>query len=205
MKEFRKIPSLKFMYEIDNKGILRNVKSKKIHHGDVDVNGYHRYGFRQKTLNKTVKTQRLVAEVWLKGFNPDNVVHHKDYDKLNNHIENLEQMSSSEHGRKHIMLLSKKERISRATKASYAMSKEERIALGHKNTHYILGVNDKKTYTMHNGIELEFEHSYAAGEWVVKTYPGVYSGKANNMASNIRSSANGRYKGIVYKHKWYRK
>ena len=29
MKEFRKVPSLKFLYEISQDGILRNVKSKK--------------------------------------------------------------------------------------------------------------------------------------------------------------------------------
>lgn len=40
MKEFRKVPSLKFLYEISRDGILRNVKSKKETKFDLEKNGY---------------------------------------------------------------------------------------------------------------------------------------------------------------------
>lgn len=42
MKEFRKVPSLKFLYEISQDGILRNVKSKKETAFEPDKNGYYR-------------------------------------------------------------------------------------------------------------------------------------------------------------------
>ena len=40
MKKYRKIPSLKFLYEISSTGVIRNVKSKKILIPIIDKDGY---------------------------------------------------------------------------------------------------------------------------------------------------------------------
>ena len=87
MKEYRKIKSLKFLYEINEEGTIRNVKSKKIVHGYVEKNGYVRVRFENKCLGGVVRTtiHRLVAEAFIP--NPDNLpeVNHIDSNRRNNH------------------------------------------------------------------------------------------------------------------------
>ena len=93
-REFRKIKSLDFLYEINCDGtIVRNVKSKKhlkitldLHHSEA---GYyfvfpHVHG---KVKRKAI--HQLVAECWL-GERPEGTsVDHIDRDTHNNHYTNL--------------------------------------------------------------------------------------------------------------------
>ena len=94
MNIFRKIPSLKLMYEINKQGKLRNIKSKRIRKPHIDKNGY--YVYTNLVNGKGAKQHRLVYEVWGKEYNPKLTINHKDFNKLNNNIDNLEQMSASE-------------------------------------------------------------------------------------------------------------
>lgn len=104
--EFRKIKSLKFLYEVNENGtIFRNVKSKKqslikldYHHSK---NGYYttfvRIGGRRpgaKTIR--VPIHKVVAECWL-GDKPDGYeVDHIDRNSHNNHYSNLRYVTKSE-------------------------------------------------------------------------------------------------------------
>jgi hypothetical protein len=48
------------------------------------------------------RVHRLVAITWLKdGYRKGSDVHHKDNDKLNNRVDNLEWLTNSEHMRAH--------------------------------------------------------------------------------------------------------
>ena len=98
MKEYRKLKSLKFLYEINAEGTIRNVKSKKIVHGYVEKNGYVRVSFENKCLGGVVRTtvHRLVAEAFIP--NPDNLpeVNHIDSNRANNHVSNLEWVTHSD-------------------------------------------------------------------------------------------------------------
>jgi hypothetical protein len=50
-----------------------------------------------------VSLHRLVLEARLGRFlRPDEIVHHRDHDKRNNHWENLEPMAQSEHMKHHL-------------------------------------------------------------------------------------------------------
>ena len=103
--EFRKIKSLKFMYEINENGtIFRNVKSKKqskikldFHHSKV---GYY-YVFVHLGGRKHQKILRLpiamlVAECWL-GDKPDGLeIDHIDRNPHNNDYRNLRYVTKSE-------------------------------------------------------------------------------------------------------------
>lgn len=108
-REFRKIPSLKFFYEVSEDGrIFRNVKSKKQNKIIVD---YHHSpkGYCFTFICRDGKIQRIpiarvVAECWL-GEKPEGYeIDHIDRDSLNNHYTNLryiaksEQMKNRDHG-----------------------------------------------------------------------------------------------------------
>ena len=109
-REFRKIPSLKFLYEVSEDGrIFRNVKSKKQNKIIVD---YHHstagYCFTFINRNKKVlriPIARVVAECWL-GAKPEGYeIDHIDRNSQNNHYTNLryvtksEQMKNRDHSR----------------------------------------------------------------------------------------------------------
>lgn len=103
--EFRKIKSLKFLYEINSNGtIIRNVKSKKqlkihldFHHSKA---GYYKVficiGGRKnrKVYHRTIHS--LVAECWL-GDKPEGLeIDHIDRNSHNNDYRNLRYVNHSE-------------------------------------------------------------------------------------------------------------
>ena len=98
MKEFRKVKSLKFLYEVSADGVVRNVKSKRVLTGQVAKNGYVRVGIENKCLGERrhCLVHRLVAEAWIP--NPDDLpeVNHIDSDRRNNNVANLEWCTHSE-------------------------------------------------------------------------------------------------------------
>lgn len=98
--EFRKIPSLLFLYEINENGtVFRNVKSKKcnkikldMHHSKV---GYYCTFVRLKGVTKRVMIHKVVAECWL-GKCPEGLeVDHIDRNPHNNHYTNLRYVTHS--------------------------------------------------------------------------------------------------------------
>lgn len=99
--EFRKIPSLQFLYEVNGNGtILRNVKSKKqlkivldFHHSPK---GYWVTFVNIKGKTIRVMIHKVVAECWL-GVCPDGLeVDHIDRNSRNNDYRNLRYVTHSE-------------------------------------------------------------------------------------------------------------
>ena len=92
MAEYRKLKSLKFLYEINEYGVLRNVKSKKIVNGYTENNGYQRVRIENKCLGGVIRTSihQLVAEAFIPNPNGMTEINHIDTDKQNNHVSNLE-------------------------------------------------------------------------------------------------------------------
>lgn len=103
--EFRKIPSLNFLYEINENGtIIRNVKSKKqlkikldLHHSKT---GYYvtfvNYTLNGIRKNRRVMIHRIVAECW-HGKCPEGYeVDHIDRNSRNNDYRNLRYVTKSE-------------------------------------------------------------------------------------------------------------
>ena len=99
--EFRKIPSLYFLYEVNENGtIIRNVKSKKRltcykrSHNNKTEYWYTNVNIKHKMHKVYLHT--VVAECWL-GKRPEGLeIDHIDRNSLNNHYTNLRYVTKSE-------------------------------------------------------------------------------------------------------------
>ena len=100
-REFRKIKSLKFLYEVSEDGrIFRNVKSKKQNKIVVDYH-HSEKGYCSTFVCREGKVQRIpiarvVAECWLGEKSEGYEIDHIDRNSLNNHYSNLRYVTKSE-------------------------------------------------------------------------------------------------------------
>ena len=150
-REFRKIPSLKFLYEVSEDGrTVRNVKSKKQLKQVKDKGGYYRINttIKNEQVHRTVHS--LVAECWLGEKPKDYEIDHIDRNSLNNHYSNLryvtksEQMKNRDHGR-----------ISE---------------IGKKNLFIQQEACKKPVILVKNGVEQFFESQTAAALWLATNF-----------------------------------
>ena len=98
MEEWKSIPGYEGLYEVSNLGRVRSVEkcdrfNRKILSKILKpnyVSGYLRVGMYKNKTFKYYLIHRLVAQAFLP--NPDNLpqVNHKDEDKSNNRVDNLE-------------------------------------------------------------------------------------------------------------------
>lgn len=77
-------------YEINNYGIIRIKKNKKLLKYQIDKDGYYRIGLWKNGKCKGFRISRLVAMTFIPNPNNYPVVNHKDENKKNNNINNLE-------------------------------------------------------------------------------------------------------------------
>ena len=82
-------------YEANANGDIRNKKTGRILRPGIKNNGYRVVVLRHDNKSHTEHVHRLVAEAFY-GVNDDSVVNHKDGDKRNNAVENLEFVSYGE-------------------------------------------------------------------------------------------------------------
>lgn len=78
------------LYKISNKGNVYNIRKNKIHNQQISNTGHARVRLSKNGINKKHSIARLVAEHFLNKEDGRDCVNHKDNNKLNNHVENLE-------------------------------------------------------------------------------------------------------------------
>ena len=101
-EEWKVVGGYEGFYEVSNHGRVRRVADDPPHRkglilpGSTANNGYRKVGLSVGGKSKTIKTHCLVAEAFI-GPRPDGAeVNHKDGDKCNNHITNLEYVTKSQ-------------------------------------------------------------------------------------------------------------
>ena len=124
--EFRKVPSLLFLYEVSEDGrIVRNVKSKHHLKFDTDRGGYYRVSPFIKGKQIHVFVHSLVAECWL-GNKPEGYeVDHIDRNRKNNHRKNLRYVTPEENRKRRVFTEEGRRRNSEITKARYYNATDE--------------------------------------------------------------------------------
>lgn len=102
METWKQVKGYEGMYEISNLGRLKSVERKvknkngyrlikeKMLKPIKNNKGYYCYGLRNKTGLKMILLHRLLGEHFLDNKNNYPCINHKDGNKLNNHIDNLE-------------------------------------------------------------------------------------------------------------------
>lgn len=154
-REFRKIKSLKFLYEVSEDGrIFRNVKSKKQNKIIVDYH-HSKAGYCFTFICREGKVQRIpiarvVAECWL-GEKPQGYeIDHIDRNSLNNHYSNLRYVTKSEQmkNRDHSGI----------------------SEIGKKNLTEQQEACKKPISLIKNGIEQLFESQTAAARWLAAKF-----------------------------------
>ena len=84
-KPLKKFPS----YNVSSDGRIMNVKTQRILKTFINEKGYQTVCLRKNNKQYTVRVHKLIAETFL-GEHPGMDIRHKDRNRSNNHVNNLE-------------------------------------------------------------------------------------------------------------------
>ena len=140
-------------YSIDKEGKIFSNKTNRFLLGSVYNTGYRMVRLTIGKNKKSYAVHRLVAEAFLPNPNKLAIVNHKDGNKLNNRVENLEWVNQSQN-RIHAVY----NKISKLATGKRNKMNEEELVLSnwkrYKNTNYLIS-NDGKVYNQKTKILLK--------------------------------------------------
>jgi hypothetical protein len=138
-------------YDITEEGKISNVKTKHEMKPSVNSCGYKTIVLSYEGHWKSFKVHRLVAETYIQ--NPDNksTVNHKDGNKLNNHVSNLEWATRSENQLHCVNVLGKGGRKQKIPKEEYANIIEKHKTMNCSQIAIEYGVSRKPIERIING------------------------------------------------------
>ena len=84
-------------YDLSEYGVVTNTNTGKRVASFKNQKGYHRIALCREGTTKTLTLHRLVLTVFDKPCPEGHVAHHKDRNRDNNHISNLEWILKSDH------------------------------------------------------------------------------------------------------------
>lgn len=96
---WKDIPEFEGIYQASNFGRLRTIKSDGsfyLHSLKASSNRYINVCLSVNSIRKTIKIHRIVAKLFIPNPDKKPQVNHKDFDKTNNNVENLEWVTEKE-------------------------------------------------------------------------------------------------------------
>ena len=98
MEHWKAIDGYEGLYQVSNLGRVKSLKcgKEKILKPGKNTGGYLHVDLYKDGHEKTVKIHRLVAEAFIPNPNNLDTINHKDEDKTNNTVSNLEWMSQKD-------------------------------------------------------------------------------------------------------------
>lgn len=103
-REWRSIIDYEGLYEVSNYGEVRKTDGTMMR-GNINSYGYRVVSLTKNGKKKDKKVHRLVALAFLTTIQGKDCVNHKDGDKLNNYVENLEWATKGENNRHAAIIL----------------------------------------------------------------------------------------------------
>lgn len=94
-REWRPVVGYEGLYEVSNYGEVRKADGTPMK-GNINSYGYHVVSLTKNRKKKDKKVHRLVAEAFISNDFCKRTVNHKDGDRANNHVENLEWATQQE-------------------------------------------------------------------------------------------------------------
>ena len=125
-------------YSVSNLGRVKNNKTNRIMVGGFDKDGYKQVTISHNKHQYNRRICRLVAIAFIPNPNNYSEVNHKDFDKSNNFVENLEWVSE-EQNKKHYNLSLRKKLIEKKRKKYFSNKTYEFI---YNNKNKILNLYD---------------------------------------------------------------
>lgn len=96
MEIWKDIQGYKNRYQVSNHGKVRSLKRNNILKPEIKNDGYLRVCLYANGKKKHKRINRLVARAFIENQNNKSQVNHKDGNKKNNHVSNLEWMTDKE-------------------------------------------------------------------------------------------------------------
>lgn len=130
MEKWKDIEGYESLYQVSNTGIVKSLgryqqnhskkqwREEEIKSARVDPQGYRMLDLYKDGKQKTIRVHRLVALNYIPNPNNEPTVNHKDGNKSNNHVDNLEWASfSSQNNHFYKKGLKSQKNIDKAVKA----------------------------------------------------------------------------------------
>lgn len=99
MEEWKDIDGYNGDYKISNLGNIYSTKSRRLLRNTDNGKGYKIIGLSKNNIRTNFYVHRLVAEAFIRKPNEKEVINHKDYNRSNNSVENLEWLTQLENVR----------------------------------------------------------------------------------------------------------
>lgn len=99
-EEWRAVPGYEGYYEVSDWGRVRNARTYYIRKAHHDSKGYLRLNLCKDGVGKKHRVHRLVCSAFIGAIPKNMEVNHKDFDRANNHISNLEYVTHQENIRR---------------------------------------------------------------------------------------------------------
>lgn len=130
-------------YQISNYGNVKSLKSNRLLTPQKTEKGYLSIKLQRENEQKTFRVHRLVAQMFISNIEDKPQINHKDGNKENNEVSNLEWCDNN-YNAKH-----RKEVL----KYKHSEETKKKISNGIKNGSQVKNKIQKPTYYLINGVE----------------------------------------------------